>query len=103
LQVQLYNSTNTDPNGNYNNFSNVYFAKRNFIKMLTIIYDYGFKLLFVIDNNKPNPINISPDVIDNNKPNPINISRNVNFIKVGGSNNNYYDKYIKYKTKYLKK
>jgi hypothetical protein len=103
LQVQLYNINNTNPNGNYNDFSNVYFAKINFIKMLTIIYDYGFKLLFVIDNNKPNPINISPDVIDNNKPNPINISRNVNFIKVGGSNNNYYDKYIKYKTKYLKK
>jgi hypothetical protein len=83
-------NNNTDQNANYNDLSmgNIYYAKTNFNKMLKIIYDYGFKLLYVIDNNQPDPIDITPPPVNHN-------------INLGGSNN-YYDKYVKYKTKYLK-
>jgi hypothetical protein len=77
LQAELYYINDNDE-------SNVHYARDNFKKMLTVIYDYGFKLLYTIDDDRPNIINIQPPFFE-------------------GGSNNYYKKYIKYKTKYLKK
>ena len=59
--------------------------------MIHIIYDYGFKLLYLIDDNIPNHINIIPPPV------PALVGPQ------DGGKKNYYDKYMKYKTKYLKK
>ena len=93
LQAQIYNINNTDPNNNHRDLNtlNIYYAKNNFTKMLKIIYDYGFKLLYVIDDNIPNHINIIPPPV------PALVGPQ------DGGKKNYYNKYIKYKTKYLKK
>jgi hypothetical protein len=65
------------------------YARNSFSIMIRMVYDYGFKLMYLLDlpNNAPRNINIAP---------PLNAL-------IGGNNSSYYKKYLKYKNKYLLK
>ncbi len=77
------------------NINNIQQTKQNFIRFIRILFDYGFKTLFLFDT-RPGP------QIPNELPN--NFFNNLQPIGMMiGGNNNYYDKYMKYKTKYLNK
>jgi hypothetical protein len=78
LQTPIYQNNNTDPNRHPTS------ARNKFNKLLQILFDLGFKLLFFTSPNQgaAEPININvPDML-------------------GSGNNSYYDKYMKYKQKY---
>jgi hypothetical protein len=91
LQTPLYDANiiydNANPD-NPNNLKSIEYAKKSFVKLLKFVYDYGFKLIYLIDNENNNPRNI-----------------NIAHPQFGGNNSdyNYYKKYLKYKNKYLLK
>ncbi len=83
LQTPLYMQIPPVPNG----LNDINYARNSFGTMIRMVYDYGFKLLYLVDNHPgQRNINLAPPA------NPL----------LGG-NNSYYEKYLKYKQKYLLK